>query len=79
MTEEDFFRECKKTAKSYISPKRLLKNSIRRRDGMREMIYDLEKQLIVIKNAEASLSEQIDQIEMSPHYNERKKFYGRKN
>ncbi|MCM1327938.1 MAG: hypothetical protein NC253_00720 [Ruminococcus sp.] len=45
---------------------------------MREMIADMENQLIILKSAETALSEQIDKI--SPRLSEeRKKYYGRSN
>lgn len=75
-TKTDVFRECKKSVSSYSSRQKFLKDSIRRRDGMREMISDVENQLIVLKSAESALSAQIDKL--SPHLSEeRKKCYGR--
>ena len=75
-TKTDFVRECKKSANSYLSRQKFLKDSIRRRDGMRTTISDMENQLIILKNAESALTEQIDKL--SPHLNEeRKKYYGR--
>ena len=45
---------------------------------MRTTISDMENQLIILKNAESALSEQIDKL--SPHLSEeRKKYYGRNN
>lgn len=64
-TKIDFFRECKKSVNSYMSRQKFLKDSMRRRDGMREMITDMENQLIILKNAESALSAQIDKL--SPH------------
>lgn len=75
-TKTDFYRECKKSANSYLSRQKFLKDSMRRRDGMREMISDMENQLIILKSAETALSAQIDKL--SPHLSEeRKKYYGR--
>ena len=77
-TKTDLYRECKKSVSSYISRQRFLKDSIRRRDGMREMIADIENQLIILKSAETALSAQIDKI--SPRLSEeRKKYQGRRN
>ena len=59
-TKTDFYRECKKSANSYMSQKKFLKDSMRRRDGMREMISDMENQLVILKSAETALSAQID-------------------
>lgn len=74
-TKTDLFRECKKSANSYLSRQKFLKDSIRRRDGMRTTISDMENQLIILKNAESALSAQIDKL--SPHLSEeRKKYYG---
>ena len=75
-TKIDIIRECKKSASSYLSRQKFLKDSIRRRDGMRTTISDMENQLIILKSAESALSEQIDKL--SPHLSEeRKKYYGR--
>ena len=75
-TKTDLYRECKKSVSSYMSRKKFLNDSIRRRDGMREMIADIENQLIILKSAETALSAQIDKI--SPRLSEeRKKYYGR--
>lgn len=75
-TKIDTIRECKKSVSSYLSRQKFLKDSIRRRDGMRTTISDLENQLIILKSAESALSEQIDKL--SPHLcEERKKYYGR--
>lgn len=75
-TKTDLFRECKKSSSSYLSRQKFLKDSIRRRDGMRTTISDMENQLIILKNAESALSAQIDKL--SPRLSEeRKKYYGR--
>lgn len=75
-TKIDIIRECKKSASSYLSRQKFLKDSIRRRDGMRTTISDMENQLIILKDAESALSAQIDKL--SPHLSEeRKKYYGR--
>lgn len=75
-TKSDMVRECKKSASSYLSRQKFLKDSIRRRDGMRITISDMENQLIILKNAESALSAQIDKL--SPRLSEeRKKYYGR--
>jgi len=77
-TKIDLYRECKKTAHSYISRQKFLKDSMRRRDGMREMISDMENQLIILKSAETALSAQIDKI--TPRLSEeRKMYYGKNN
>lgn len=77
-TKIDLYRECKKSASSYISRQKFLKDSMRRRDGMREMISDMENQLIILKSAETALSAQIDKI--TPRLSEeRKMYYGRNN
>ena len=75
-TKTDFVSECKKSANSYLSRQKFLKDSIRRRDGMRTTISDMENQLIILKDAESALSAQIDKL--SPRLSEeRKKYYGR--
>ncbi len=75
-TKSDMVRECKKSVSSYLSRQKFLKDSIRRRDGMRTTISDMESQLIILKNAESALSAQIDKL--SPRLSEeRKKYYGR--
>ena len=66
-TKTDLYRECKKSVSSYMSRKKFLNDSIRRRDGMREMIADIENQLIILKSASPRLSE------------ERKMYHGRIN
>lgn len=72
----DIFRECKKSANSYLSRQKFINDSIHRRDCMREMISDIENQLIILKEAEAALSSQIEKY--LPHLSEeRKKYYGR--
>lgn len=77
-TKSDMVRECKKSVSSYLSRQKFLKDSIRRRDGMRTTILDMENQLIILKNAESALSAQIDKL--SPRLSEeRKKYYGRNN
>lgn len=77
-TKSDMVRECKKSVSSYLSRQKFLKDSIRRRDGMRTTISDMENQLIILKNAESALSAQIDKL--SPRLSEeRKKYYGRNN
>lgn len=77
-TKTDFYRECKKSANSYMSRKKFLKDSMRRRDGMREMISDMENQLVILKSAETALSAQIDKL--SPRLSEERKMYhGRNN
>lgn len=72
----EIFRECKKSTSSYISRQKFVKNSERRLCGIREMISEMECQLIVLKNAESALAEQIDKITNST--TERKKNNGRK-
>ena len=75
-TKSDMIRKCKKSVSSYLSRQKFLKDSIRRRDGMRTTISDMENQLIILKNAESALSAQIDKL--SPRLSEeRKKYYGR--
>lgn len=79
MTEKEqleVFRECKKSTSSYISRQRFVKNSERRLDGIREMISELECQLIALRNAEAALSAQVNKMTSSA--TERKKYNGRK-
>lgn len=61
MTKEEF-RKLRKSANSYLSQKGFLRDCIRRRDGMREMILNMENQLVIIKSAEESLSEQIEKM-----------------
>ncbi|MCH5199709.1 MAG: hypothetical protein J1F60_02025 [Oscillospiraceae bacterium] len=76
-TKTELYRECKKSVSSYISRQKFLKDSMRRRDSMREMIADIENQLIILKNAETALSAQIEKI--SPHLSEERKVYYERN
>lgn len=56
------FRECKKSAASYHSRQGFKKDLTRRRDSLRMMIEDVEKQAIVLKSAESALSAQLEKL-----------------
>lgn len=73
----EVFRECKKSASSYISRQKFVKDSERRLDVIRDMIVKMEHQLIVLKNAEAALAAQVDKFS-AKSTTERKKYNGRK-
>ncbi len=56
------FRECKKSASSYLSKQGFIKDLERRRNGVRSMIADIEIQADVLRHAESALSAQLDKL-----------------